>query len=78
MPSTDRMTFSIPKPLKKRAQKRRDVNWSAVVARAVERKLAELELADRIASRSKLTSSDVAELSDIIDAAMSKHFGAKV
>lgn len=74
---TERMTFSVPGPLKRKAQKRQDVNWSAVVSKAIETKLAELELADRLASKSRLTLEDVDEISQLVDEAMAKKFGAK-
>lgn len=77
MSGVDRMTFSLPAKLKKKAQSRRDVNWSAVVAKAIEDKLVALELADRIASRSKLTPEDVDDVADAVDEAMAKHFGVR-
>jgi hypothetical protein len=72
---TSNMTFSIPARLKKRAQSRSDVNWSAVVARAIEERLTGLELLDRITARTHLTQRDVDELADLVDTAMAKHFG---
>lgn len=47
----DRMTFTVPAEVRRRAQARRDVNWSAVVAQAIEEKLAALEFADELARR---------------------------
>lgn len=73
--TTERMTFSVPAKLKRRAQKMQGVNWSGVVTQAIEAKLAELELMNRILSKSKLTLEDVDEIADEIDAAMAKHFG---
>lgn len=72
-----RMTFTVPEPLKERAQARSDVNWSAVVSKAIEQKLASLELADRIAQKSRLTPEDVDEIADLMDAAMAKRFGVR-
>lgn len=72
---TERMTFTVPEDLKERAQARRDVNWSAVVTKAIEEKLAALELADRIAERSDLTEDDVDEIADLVDEAMAERFG---
>lgn len=72
---TERMTFTVPEELKDRAQARNDVNWSAVVSKAIEEKLAALEVADRIASRSKLTEEDVDELAAEIDEHLREHFG---
>jgi hypothetical protein len=75
--TTERMTFSVPAKLKRRAQKMRGVNWSGVVTKAIEDKLVELELMDRIASKSKLTLEDVDELADIVDKAMAKRLGVR-
>jgi hypothetical protein len=52
------------------------VNWSAVVAQAIEERLTGLEILDRIAARTRLTEKDVDELADVVDAAMANHFGA--
>lgn len=73
--TTERMTFSVPRKVKRRAQRMRDVNWSGVVTRAIEEKLAQLELMDRIAARSKLTLDDVDDLADMVDKAMARRFG---
>ena len=72
-----RMTFSVPEKLRKRAQRRRDVNWSGVVTKAIDEKLSALEVVDRIAAKSRLTQDDVDEMADLIDEAMAKRFGAK-
>lgn len=72
---TERMTFTVPDDVKERAQARRDVNWSAVVTKAIEEKLAALELADQLARRSKLTPDDVDEIADLVDEAMAERFG---
>ncbi|HEX9816797.1 MAG TPA: hypothetical protein VGB18_07445 [Candidatus Thermoplasmatota archaeon] len=69
------MTFSIPEKLKERAQKRADVNWSAVVAQAIEERLNGLELLDRITAKTHLTEHDVEDLADVVDTAMANHFG---
>lgn len=74
---TSRMTFSIPDELKKKAQRRSDVNWSGVVAKAIDEKLSALAVADRIASPSQLTEADVEELSEMVNRAMAKRLGVK-
>lgn len=74
---TERMTFSVPGRVKQRARRMRQVNWSAVVTAAIERKLSELELVDRIAANSKLTQKDVDEIAEAIDAAMARRLGLR-
>lgn len=69
------MTFSIPTAIKKRAQARRDVNWSAVVAGAISDRLAALEITDRLLAKSKLTPRDVDELAKSINAGISRRLG---
>lgn len=71
------MTFSIPDRIRKRAQARSDVNWSAVVAQAIQERLTGLELLDKIVSRTHLTERDAVELADVVDTAMAAHFGAQ-
>lgn len=72
------MTFTVPAEVKAEAQERRDVNWSGVVSKAIEEKLAALEIADQTAERSDLTEEDVSELADLIDDAMAKRLGVDV
>ena len=72
---TSNMTFSIPQGLKKRAQGRSDVNWSAVVAQAIEERLNGLEILDKLTARTHLTGKDVDELASVVDSAMAEHFG---
>lgn len=71
------MTFTVPAKVKKRARARRDVNWSAIVSKAIEDKLAALELADRVFAKSKFTEDDVEEFADLIDEAMVRRMRAK-
>ena len=70
------MTFTVPDETKKRAQARRDVNWSAVVTQTIEERLKALELMDRVLANSRLTQRDVDEIADQIDSAMAKRLGA--
>ena len=74
---TSNMTFSIPQGLKRRAQERSDVNWSAVVTQAIEERLSGLEILDRITARTHLSSKDVGELASLVDTAMAEHFGVQ-
>lgn len=73
--SYERMTFTVPARLKRLLRKRRDVNWSGVVTRALEERLAALELADRVLAKSRLTMAEVDRIADEIDEAMAKRHG---
>lgn len=69
------MTFSIPEPVKRRAQARHDVNWSAVVTQTIKERLKALDLMDRLLAGSRLTPKDVDEIADAIDSAVAKRHG---
>lgn len=69
------MTFSIPEQVRRRAQARRDVNWSAVVAMTIDERLKALDLMDRLLAKSQLTPKDVDELASAIDGAVAKRHG---
>lgn len=71
------MTFTVPSKVKERARARRDVNWSAIVAKAIEDKLSALELADRVFAKSRLTEADVEEFADLIDRSMLQRLHGK-
>jgi len=69
------MTFSVPEATKRRAQARRDVNWSAVVAQTIEERLKALDLMDRVLGASQLTERDVNEIAHALDTAVAKRHG---
>lgn len=69
-----RMTFTVPEELKRRLQARRDVNWSAFVARELQRRLDVLEELDRLTAGSQATEEDVEELSAMIKKAVGSRF----
>lgn len=69
------MTFTVPDAVKKRAQARRDVNWSAVVTQTIQERLKALDLMDRLLASSRLTLKDVDEIADAIDTAVARRHG---
>ena len=60
------MTFSIPGKLHQRMKKYPEIKWSHIARGAIEKYLERLELADKIASKSKLTEEDVESISEEI------------
>ena len=69
------ITLAVPQDLREELQKHDEVNWSAVIRRALQTHLRKLEIADAIASKSKLTKKDVEELSKLVKKGMAKHHG---
>lgn len=57
------VSVKVPKSLKEKMEKHQEVNWSEVIRKALREYLSKLELADKIASKSKLTEKEAEELS---------------
>ncbi|MBI4393323.1 MAG: hypothetical protein HY556_05935 [Euryarchaeota archaeon] len=69
------LTVSVPDDLKDQMSRHDEVNWSAVVRRAIEDHLRKLEIADAIAQKSRLTRDDVEELDRLVKKGISKRHG---
>ena len=70
------LTLSVSKDLRDRMKKHPEILWSDVVRSVIERQLDELETADAIARKSKLTVEDVLEFSKKVDEGMAKRVKA--
>lgn len=68
------ITLSIPEELHKKMKKFRDIKWSEIARRAVEERINDLEVMEKIASKSKLTKKDVDEISKKIKRAAAMRF----
>ena len=61
------VTVSVDTDLKQRMDEHPEINWSEVARQAFQQKVEDLEIMDRIASKSELTEEDVREISDQIN-----------
>jgi len=61
------ITLSIPDDLKKKMEKHSEIKWSQVARNAIEKRINDLELLEKLTSKSKLTEEDVEEISKIIN-----------
>lgn len=61
------ITLSVPQALYKRMRKHEDIKWSSVARSAIEKKLADLDMMDRLVAKSRMTAKGVDEISDLID-----------
>ena len=66
------MTLALNDNLHKRMQHFSEIRWSEVARKAIEKKVHDLELLEKLTSESKLTEKDVEELSDIINSNVAK------
>ncbi|MFC1682439.1 hypothetical protein ACFL0X_02390 [Nanoarchaeota archaeon] len=60
------ITLKVSEDLKQELQAHKEVNWSAVIRRALAEHLNKIKIANTIASKSQLTEDDVRELSEKI------------
>ena len=58
----ENIALTIPEELKKELRKHEEVNWSAVIRKALQEHLRKIRIAEVIASKSKLTKRDANEV----------------
>ena len=68
------MTLSMPDELLAKMKAFREIKWSEIARRAIEKRIEDLEIMNNIASKSKLTQKDVEEISKRIKASAAKNF----
>ena len=66
------MTLSIPEELHKKMKNMSDIRWSEIARRAIEQRMNDLEIMNKITSKSKFTEKDIKELSDKIKRGIAK------
>ena len=71
------ITLAIPDELKKSLQEHQEVNWSAVIRKALQEHLQRIEIIEAIASKSKLTQADVDEIAHKVNSSVAKKLGLK-
>jgi hypothetical protein len=71
------ITLAVPEDLKSELQKHKEVNWSAVMRNAMLEHLRKIHIAEAIASKSKLTAKDVAELDKLVKKGIAKEHGLR-
>jgi hypothetical protein len=69
------LTLAIPDETQHRMRVHREIRWSEVVRDAIEQKLTDLDVLERLTSRSKLTAKDAAEIGKRIDAEIARRLG---
>ena len=61
------VTLSIPEELHEKMKKHSEIRWSEVVRKSISEKIDDLEIMDKLTKRSKLTQTDVDEISHKIN-----------
>ncbi|MBW2975990.1 hypothetical protein KY347_00935 [Candidatus Woesearchaeota archaeon] len=70
------ITLSIPNDIHEEMRKFSEVRWSEVARKAIVDRLETLQLAEKLAKKSKLTQKDVSDFSKKIKSAANKRFSA--
>ena len=68
------ITLSIPNEIHKQMKHFSEVKWSEIARKAIIEKLELLQLAEKLASKSKLTEEDIAAFNKKIKASATKRF----
>ena len=68
------MTLAIPDELSRRMKKFSEIRWSEIARKAIEQRINDLDVMNKIASKSKLTKKDAEELSKKIKRAAAVRF----
>lgn len=71
------LTLAIPEELHEKMRKHSEIRWSEVVRRTISEKIEDLELMDKLTSKSKLTQKDVDELSHKINSEVFKELNKR-
>ena len=72
------ITLAIPDELHAKMKLMKEIRWSEIARRAIIERIEDLEVMNKIASKSKLTKKDVDEISEKIKRGMSKKFNEYV
>lgn len=68
------MTLAMDEETHTRMKKRAEIRWSEVARKAIKKKLEEIEIAQRIAEKSRLSQKDVEEFAKKIKASAARRF----
>ena len=71
------ITLAVDEGLKRELSEFDEVNWSAVIRKALRNHLRKLQIAETIADKSKLTKKDVDEIGKLIKKGIAENHGIK-
>ena len=69
------ITLAIPDELHKKMKKMSDIRWSEIARRAIEERINDLEVMNKITLKSKFTKKDIEELNEKIKKGIAKRHG---
>ena len=69
------ITMMLSDQLQEQMKKHKEIRWSEVVRKAIQKKIEDLELLDTLTAKSKLTQKDALEISKKVDISVAKKLG---
>ena len=66
------MTLSIPNELREKMKKFAEIKWSEIARHAIQQRIEDLEVMNKITAKSKFTEKDIRELSEKIKKGIAK------
>lgn len=72
------LTLAVSDELHMKMKQHNEIRWSEIARRAIESKIQDLELLEKLTKKSKLTKKEAAEISEKIDKRVAKKLGLKV
>ena len=67
-------TLMLPDELQKKMKKHSEIRWSEVIRKIIQKKIDDLDLLDKLTSKSKLTLKDALEISKKVDASVARKY----
>ena len=68
------VTLMLPDELQKKMKKHSEIRWSEVIRKIIQKKIDDLDLLDKLTSKSKLTLKDALEISKKVDASVARKY----
>ena len=69
------ITLMLSDQLQEQMKKHKEIRWSEVVRKAIQKKIEDLELLDALTAKSKLTQKGALEISKKVDTSVAKKLG---
>ena len=71
------ITLAIPEDLHTRMREHSEIRWSEVVRKTITQKIEDLDIMDKLTTKSKLTQKDVDEIASKVDSAVARKLGLR-
>lgn len=73
--NTVNFTLALPRELHKKMQEHEEISWSALIRHTIEHRLDDLEILDKLTSKSKMTEKDALDIGEMIKRSAAKKLG---